>query len=220
MKHYIALFHASAGGGWGVSFPDMPGCISAGDDFATAAEQAAQALRFHVEGLIEAGASVSAPRTLEALHDDSVFADDFADALVGLVPLLPPRARPMRVNISLDSNLLLEIDATAESLGMNRSEFLAEGARRFIVMPTADGWAVRREGSKLTRVYKDQAQATDAARKLAEGDRVRFRPAGRMVETPATPPKRGQSDTSTASRVMTRKGRPGQRTIRISRKQT
>jgi predicted RNase H-like HicB family nuclease len=135
MSRYIALIHRGETGSWGISFPDFPGCISAADrgSFPDIVDRGAAALRFHVEGLRDAGLAIPEPRPIEALRADPEFADDFADAIVTLVPLLPPRAKPLRINISIDSNLLLEIDAKAEQLGMNRSEFLAEAARRCIL---------------------------------------------------------------------------------------
>jgi predicted RNase H-like HicB family nuclease len=142
MSRYVALIHRGETGSWGISFPDFPGCISAADrsSFPDIVARGAEALRFHVEGLREVGAAIPEPRTIEDLRADLEFADDFADAIVTLVPLLPPRAKPLRINISIDSNLLLEIDAKAEQLGMNRSEFLAEAARSYLTggTPTAD----------------------------------------------------------------------------------
>src|SRR5262249_22145094 len=135
MSRYIALLHRADGDGWGISFPDFPGCVSAGDTYEETIDNGAQALRFHVEGMIEDGDAIPAPTPLEKLQADKEFAEDLAGAIVSLVTLLPPRAKPMRVNVSLDSNLLVEIDAAAQAQGMNRSEFLAEGARQFIVRP-------------------------------------------------------------------------------------
>ena len=135
MSRYIALIHRGKAGSWGISFPDFPGCISAADrsSFPHIVDRGAEALRFHVEGLREAGTAIPEPRTIEDLRADPEFAGDFADAIVTLVPLLPPRAKPLRINISIDSNLLLEIDAKAERLGMNRSEFLSEAARSYML---------------------------------------------------------------------------------------
>jgi predicted RNase H-like HicB family nuclease len=135
MSRYIALAHRGETGFWGISFPDFPGCISAADSFEDVVERGAEALRFHVEGLLEDGETIAEPRSLEDLQADPEFAEDFDKAIVTVVPLLPPRDRPMRVNVILDANLLANIDTLAKQLGLNRSEFLAEGARRLIVSP-------------------------------------------------------------------------------------
>jgi predicted RNase H-like HicB family nuclease len=132
MHRYVALLHRDRRGGYGVSFPDFPGCISAGEDWITAVDAAAQALRLHTEGLIADGAAIPVPRSPEALRRDRAFAEDFEDAVVTLVPLLPARGRQERINITMDDNLLHEIDAAAEAAGLSRSAFLAEGARRML----------------------------------------------------------------------------------------
>jgi predicted RNase H-like HicB family nuclease len=135
MSRYIAFAHHGGRAGWGISFPDFPGCVSAADTFAEVIEQGAQALRFHVEGMIEDGYSIPQPRQIEALLADPEIAADLTGAIVTLVPLLPPRARPLRVNVVIDANLLSAIDQTAKRLGLNRSEFLSEAARRMLVTP-------------------------------------------------------------------------------------
>ena len=48
MAGYIALVHKDEGTSYGVSFPDVPGCISAGDTFEDAVENAAEALTGHL----------------------------------------------------------------------------------------------------------------------------------------------------------------------------
>src|SRR3569833_1554860 len=47
MAGYIALVHKDEGTSYGVSFPDVPGCISAGDTFEEAVANAVQALAGH-----------------------------------------------------------------------------------------------------------------------------------------------------------------------------
>ena len=48
MAGYIALVHKDEGTSYGVSFPDLPGCISAGDTFEEAVANAAEALAAHL----------------------------------------------------------------------------------------------------------------------------------------------------------------------------
>ena len=52
MLSYIALIHKDADSEYGVSFPDLPGCISAGATLDEARAMAAEALAMHLEGLI------------------------------------------------------------------------------------------------------------------------------------------------------------------------
>src|SRR5690242_15631984 len=100
MRRYVALLHPDATGGYGVSLPDFLGCTSAGDSIAEAADQAALALRLHVEGMMEDGDAIPEPRSAEELK--KLMPDWFEDATIALVPLLPPRGGAERLNISLD----------------------------------------------------------------------------------------------------------------------
>ena len=45
---YIAFVHKEKGSSYGVSFPDLPGCISAGDTLDEAVANASEDLRGHV----------------------------------------------------------------------------------------------------------------------------------------------------------------------------
>ncbi|MGC3872224.1 type II toxin-antitoxin system HicB family antitoxin [Halomonas sp. GXIMD04776] len=123
MAHYVALLHREEDA-YGVLFPDFPGCVSAGDSYEDALRMGAEALAFHVAGMQEDGEPVLAPRSLEqikAADDDWI---EWDDALVILVPLLPPPEISERVNVTLPKRLLVQIDAVSR----NRSGFLAQAA--------------------------------------------------------------------------------------------
>lgn len=124
MSHYVALLHHETDT-YGVSIPDFPGCISAGDSVDDALRQAAEALAFHVAGLEEDGTPIPEPRTLEAIQ---AAADDWIEwdgAIVALVPLLPPPEIYQRVSLKLPKRLLAEIDAVSR----DRSSFLEQAVR-------------------------------------------------------------------------------------------
>lgn len=123
MAHYIALLHREADT-YGVLFPDFPGCISAGDSVDHALRQAAEAVAFHVAGMQEDGLPIPEPRTLEVIRAAGEDWIEWQDALVALVPLLPPPEIYQRVNVTLPRRLLAEIDAVSR----NRSGFLAQAA--------------------------------------------------------------------------------------------
>src|SRR5579871_4203882 len=175
MRRYVALLHPDQDGGYGVSFPDFPGCISGGDDWEDAAAQAAQALRFHVEGMIEDGEKIPDPRGIDDLYEDPETAKWMTGAVAFLVPLLPPRGKAERLNISLDSNLVRVIDDAAEQLGMTRSAFLAEAAVQLVDAAFAAGRLLKRGFGKASdggRPMHGKA-AHDAGRDvLAEGKRL------------------------------------------------
>jgi predicted RNase H-like HicB family nuclease len=85
MAGYIALVHKDVGTSYGVSFPDVPGCISAGDTFEQAVANAAEALAGHFAAMRADGDPIPAPRNFEALKRDPDFAGDSADAIVTMV---------------------------------------------------------------------------------------------------------------------------------------
>jgi predicted RNase H-like HicB family nuclease len=85
MAAYIALVHKDDGTSYGVSFPDVPGCISAGDTFEEAVANAAEALAGHFALMKADGDAVPQPRSFEQLRHDPDFVEDSADAIVTMV---------------------------------------------------------------------------------------------------------------------------------------
>ena len=124
MAQYIALIHKDADSDYGVSFPDLPGCVSAGVTLDEARAFAEEALALHLEGLVEDGEPVPEPSTLEAVMDDPAHRDGVA-ILVGMLT----RARTVRVNITLAEDALREIDRYADAHGYTRSGFLTRAAK-------------------------------------------------------------------------------------------
>jgi predicted RNase H-like HicB family nuclease len=53
MTRYIALIHKDRDGCYGVSFPDVPGVIRAGDTLDEALREAGEVLAFAAEGWLE-----------------------------------------------------------------------------------------------------------------------------------------------------------------------
>jgi predicted RNase H-like HicB family nuclease len=85
MPGYIALVHKDEGTSYGVSFPDVPGCISAGDTFEEAVANASEALAGHLALMKSDGDPLPVPRTFEQLKRDPEFLEDSADAIVTVV---------------------------------------------------------------------------------------------------------------------------------------
>ena len=128
MRSYIGLIHKDPRSEFGVSFPDFPGCISAGATLDEARTNAEEALAFHVEGMAEDGDAIPEPSSLEQIMADP----ENRDAVVVLIPLREQAARTVRVNITLPEATLAEIDRYAEAHGFTRSGFLAQAAKRAI----------------------------------------------------------------------------------------
>jgi len=130
---YIAFIHKDPDSAYGISFPDVLGCISAGDTIDEAVHNAVEALSGHVRMLEADGDPVPEPRDFDAIMADESLAVDREGAMTTVVPLVRDRGSTMRVNVSFDLGLLEAIDATARERGQTRSAFLASAARREIV---------------------------------------------------------------------------------------
>lgn len=117
--YYTAIVERDGQGGFGVFFPDLPGCVSSGDTVQEAALNAEAALALHVAGMIEDGEALPLPTDPTAIEDDPE-ADEAARLMVGV----EPRQERVRVNVMIERNLLAAIDARSD----NRSRFLSEAA--------------------------------------------------------------------------------------------
>ena len=85
MAGYIALVHKDEGTSYGVSFPDVPGCIAAGDTFEQAVANAAEALAGHFAAMRADGETIPAPRSFDQLKRDPEFVEDAEGAIVTMV---------------------------------------------------------------------------------------------------------------------------------------
>jgi predicted RNase H-like HicB family nuclease len=131
--HYVAVIEKDEDSAFGVWFPDVEGCFSAGETMDEAVANAAAALRQHVEAVESAGRHVPQARSVDdVLSDEDVAASVEAGALLFAVPLLADAGRTVRINISLDKALVDQIDDAATARGLTRSAFLAQAAREKI----------------------------------------------------------------------------------------
>jgi len=96
MRQYVATLHRSDDGSWGISFPDFPGCISGADTYEGALRKGAEALTFHVRGMLEDGDPIPEPQDEAALRADPEFTEDFQEAVVALVLLAVPEVPAAR----------------------------------------------------------------------------------------------------------------------------
>ncbi len=108
----------------GVTFPDFPGCFGAADEWADLPAAIQEAVQAHFHGETE---SIPPPTPLEhlATHPDY----QGGVWMLAEVDLSRIETTPVRINISLPSNLVQQIDQWAGSHHMTRSGFLAMAAR-------------------------------------------------------------------------------------------
>ncbi|PZR94153.1 MAG: CopG family transcriptional regulator [Stutzerimonas stutzeri] len=144
---YIALIHPpeAEGGSWGVTFPDLPGCTSAGDSFEAAAENAREALAGHVAAMRADGDDIPAASSYARLAagSDEFRADQDAGAKAVPIPLDNVPAPKERINIMIDPGVLRRIDAEAKLDSISRSVWIERAAQallgsRYLVSVTDD----------------------------------------------------------------------------------
>ncbi len=129
MANYIAVVHKDPKSDFGVSFPDFPGCITAGSTIDEAKDMAHDALSLHIKGMLEDGDNIPAPSKLEDIMDNSDYSDAAAILVVSVSEVKP---RSVRVNITVPEDTLRKIDCVAKKRGMSRSSFLVRAAQSAI----------------------------------------------------------------------------------------
>ena len=114
------------GDAFGISFPDFPGCISAGDTAEATLAAGAEALTGHIAWMAEDGEAIPDPTPLERVRWQP---DETVVCLTLVTVAVPGRVR--RYNVTLDESLVAEIDHTTGR--GNRSRFLADAAREKLI---------------------------------------------------------------------------------------
>ena len=137
---YIAYLHKEPSSDFGVSFPDFPGCISAGSTLEEARTMASEALSLHVKGMIKDGEPIPKPSTLDSLAGDRAM----RGAVAVLIPLAL-RERTVRVNITVRESQLEQIDRLARKAGLSRSAYIVQAAIREHTPDSAPSGAKARE---------------------------------------------------------------------------
>ena len=123
MRHFPAIIE-KASDGYGIYFPGLPGCTSAGTTVQEAALNAEEALQAHIDLSVEHGDRIPEPSTLDQIIVD---ADVVEVARVLVRADLPNRT--VRVNITMPADLLAAVDRYAVQTGYSRSGLLAQAVR-------------------------------------------------------------------------------------------
>jgi predicted RNase H-like HicB family nuclease len=114
--------------GYGVVFPDLPGCTSSGDTIQEAYEHAFEALALHVEGMIEEGAELPERSAFNAPLPNWLAGVPGKVAAPVLVPVKLP-GRAVRISVTMDKGLLARLDTVAATSGETRSGYIAQAVR-------------------------------------------------------------------------------------------
>ncbi|MBU2514693.1 type II toxin-antitoxin system HicB family antitoxin [bacterium] len=126
MANYIALIHKDSDSDYGVSFPDFPGCITAGKTIDEAKDMAQEALSGHIKVMDEFGDKIPEPSNLEKIMDSY---NDEKYVAFFIVSIPDKKSKKVRVNITVPEEDLNQIDSFAKQNGMTRSAFLIKAAQ-------------------------------------------------------------------------------------------
>lgn len=129
MRYFTALVHQNGDSAYGLTFPDLPGCFAASDDWNGIPAAATEALDLWFDDMPDIE-----PAALDQIRTMPDVIDAVKDGAVLMpLPYIPADTALERVNVSMERGLLRAIDETAKARGMTRSSFLASAARREIV---------------------------------------------------------------------------------------
>lgn len=112
------------GSEWGVTFPDVRGCVSVGASLEDAVKQARDALSGHLAALRADGDAVPSPRAWTEISGDAAAMREAAGAFVHYVEPRFLTGERVRVNIMIDKGLLRITDEAADAKGLTRSGFI------------------------------------------------------------------------------------------------
>ena len=129
-------------GRYGVTFVDLPGCVSVGENLDDALRMAAEVLGLHVGSMLEEKDPIPAPSTLEqaAEADARICGEEGIPQNPGTLhqyvhfePLVHAKeTAPVRLSISLKPAIVERIDAMAGEMGLTRSGLIAVATRDYI----------------------------------------------------------------------------------------
>lgn len=130
MLYPIAIEVGSDSEAYGVVFPDVEGCFSAGDTLEEALENAKEALEAHFELLAESGEVPTMPTSLSQHQKDP----EYTGWTWGVIDinLDPFMGKASKINVTLPTLLMKKIDDVVEKSPhyQSRSHFLQVSAMK------------------------------------------------------------------------------------------
>ena len=118
---YPAIFHVAEEGGFWITFPDIPECMTQGDDMQEAYEMAVDALGLALASREQEKQEIPSPSALSEIHVD---ANEYCVIVEFDMLAYKKRTNPKSVKKTLSIPEWLNEEATA--LGINFSQVLQE----------------------------------------------------------------------------------------------
>ena len=120
MTRYIAILCKDEDSAFGLHFPDLPGCVTAGDTEEEAFANASIALRLWSEDMEK----LPEPSTMAVLRARADVREDLAEGGVAVSIPLIISGRKLRLNVMLEPGIIEATDEAAKAAGISRSLFI------------------------------------------------------------------------------------------------
>ena len=121
---YLAVFEPNGSGGFGVYFPDLPGCASYGDDFKQAHKMAAEGLGLHLYGMEKDNEPIPSPT--EDPGKLSIEPETSEGYIISMVTVYPDIVKNQLDNRAVKTNITIPawLKEMAEEQDVNFSQLL------------------------------------------------------------------------------------------------
>jgi len=121
---YFAVFEPNGHGGYGVYFPDIPGCTSYGTNYENAQKMAQEALGIHLFEMEKDGDEIPAPTTDPGSLE--IEPETNANYIISTVTVYPDLVKDRLDNRAVKTNTTLPawLKELAEKQGVNFSQIL------------------------------------------------------------------------------------------------
>jgi predicted RNase H-like HicB family nuclease len=127
---YPIIIHKDTDSDYGVTFPDISGCFSAGTTIEEAINNAQEAAECHIEGMLIDSEPIPTPSNID-LHKVN---PDFKNGVWALVEIDISKLslKSKRINITMPERLIRVVDQYAKKSGSSRSGLLAQAVTEYM----------------------------------------------------------------------------------------
>ncbi|TYT73387.1 type II toxin-antitoxin system HicB family antitoxin [Desulfobotulus mexicanus] len=126
MEYYYGIFEVGEEGLTEVHFPDIPGCVTFGENWDEAFRMATDALAASLAGLDKKPTASPREKILSQTNGGDVV------PVILDIKTMRSYEKSVRVNVSIPESLLREIDSFRGKHGKTRSGLLAEAAATYL----------------------------------------------------------------------------------------
>ena len=127
-KLYKAFIHKGDSEGYGITFPDFPGCVAESNTLDAVLTEGKKALQTVIDLMFETGQAIPPPGSV----DDAWITEEVDDIeCIAVIPVDVP-VKTVRINVSMADFVIERVDRYAKSHGKTRSGILTEAALKLV----------------------------------------------------------------------------------------